>query len=92
MSENGSIAPYNTIIGYASTNVAFYSNGNNSHTPRKNRIIYTKVYIGIKLQCVEFARRWLFLHKGCVFHQITGAADIWSQVDNAQRVVDKKMF
>jgi hypothetical protein len=33
-----------------------------------------------------------FLRKGCVFHQIVGAADIWSEVYNVQRVVDKKCF
>jgi len=91
LSVYGKIAPYDTIIGYASTNVASYSNGNDSHTPEETDYLY-KVYIGIKWQCVEFARRWLFLRKGCVFHQIVGAVDIWSQVDNAQRVVDRKCF
>ena len=88
---NGSIAPYNTIIGYASTNVASYSNGDDHHTPIESDYLY-KVYIGMKWQCVEFARRWLFLRKGCVFHEIVGAADIWTQVYNVQRVVDKKCF
>ena len=86
-----SSTPYNTIIGYASTNVASYSNGDGHHTPEESDYLY-KVYIGLKWQCVEFARRWLFLRKGCVFHQIVGAKDIWSEVYNVQRVVDKKCF
>jgi glutathionylspermidine amidase/synthetase len=85
------LAPYNTIVGYASTNVAAYSNGNDSHTPEESSYLY-KVYTGIKWQCVEFARRWLFIRKGCVFHEIVGAADIWTEVDNVQRVVDRKCF
>lgn len=51
-----------------------------------------KVYRGIRWQCVEFAHRGVFIRKGCIFHQIVGAVDILSQVDNAQRVVDKKCF
>ena len=90
VSGNGTIAPYNTIQGYASNNVPAYSNGDDHH-PEESNFLY-KVYTGIKWQCVEFARRWLFIRKGCVYHQIVGAVDIWSQVDNAQRVVDKKCF
>jgi glutathionylspermidine amidase/synthetase len=48
--------------------------------------------MGIKWQCVEYARRWLFIRTGCVFQSIDGAADIWNQVINVQRVVDKKCF
>jgi hypothetical protein len=79
ISGNGTIAPFNAIQGYASTNVPAYSNGNDSH-PEESNYLY-KVYTGIKWQCVEFARRWLFIRNGCVFHQIVGAVDIWSEVD-----------
>jgi len=48
--------------------------------------------MGIKWQCVEYARRWLFMRKGCVFGSIDGAADIWTQISNVQRVVDKQCF
>jgi glutathionylspermidine amidase/synthetase len=43
-------------------------------------------------QCVEYARRWLFIRKCCVFDSVVGAADIWTQIETVQRVVDGKCF
>lgn len=48
--------------------------------------------MGMKWQCVEFARRWLFIRKGCVFDSIDGAGDMWTQLDYVQRVVDGKCY
>ena len=48
--------------------------------------------MGIKWQCVEYARRWLFVRKGCVFDSIPGAADMWTQLKYVQRVVDGRCF
>jgi glutathionylspermidine amidase/synthetase len=48
--------------------------------------------MGIKWQCVEYARRWLFLRKGCVFDSIDAAADMWTQLKYVQRVVDGQCF
>ncbi|CAF1046090.1 unnamed protein product [Adineta steineri] len=78
-------------MGYASTNVEAYSNGNDTYVSKESSYLYG-IYMGIKWQCVEYSRRWLFIRKGCVFKSIPGAADIWTQVDSAQRVVDKKCF
>ncbi len=36
ISGNGTIAPFNTIQGYVSTNVPAYSNGNDSHAEESN--------------------------------------------------------
>lgn len=83
-------APYNVITGYASTNVPAYSNGNDSHTSNEWNFLYG-VFTGMKWQCVEYARRWLFIRKGCVFDSIDGAKDIWN-LTIVQRVVDKKCF
>jgi glutathionylspermidine amidase/synthetase len=55
-------------------------------------IVKYGVYMGIKWQCVEYARRWLFIRKGCIFDSIDGAADMWTQLNNVQRVVDSKTF
>jgi glutathionylspermidine amidase/synthetase len=35
------------------------------------------VYMGHKWQCVELARRWLYVNKGCVFDDISMAYDIF---------------
>ena len=79
------------ITGYASTNVEAYSNGNDSYTSNEWNFLY-EVFMGMKWQCVEYARRWLFIRKGCVFDSVEGAADMWTQLDSVQRVVDGKCF
>ena len=91
ISGNQTNAPFNEITGYASTNVPAYSNGNDSYISNQENYLYG-VYTGIKWQCVEYARRWLFIRKGCVFDSVDGAADIWTQIDYVQRVADKKCF
>ena len=48
--------------------------------------------MGIKWQCVEYVRRWLFVRKGCVFDSVVGAADMWTQLKYVQRVVDGQCF
>ena len=48
--------------------------------------------MGMKWQCVEYARRWLFIRTGCAFGDIKAAADMWTQLDSVQRVVDGKCF
>ncbi|CAF4299045.1 unnamed protein product [Rotaria sp. Silwood2] len=82
---------YGEIMGYASTNVPAYSNENDTYVSYESHYLYG-VYMGMKWQCVEYARRWLFIRKGCVFKSIVGAADIWTEVDSVQRVIDGKCF
>ncbi|CAF0884538.1 unnamed protein product [Rotaria sordida] len=82
---------YGEIMGYASTNVPAYSNENDTYISYESYYLYG-VYMGIKWQCVEYARRWLLIRKGCVFKSIVGAADIWTEVDSVQRVIDGKCF
>lgn len=84
-------APYGTIIGYASSNVPSYSNGNDTYISYEENYLYG-IYMGIKWQCVEYARRWLFLRKGCAFSSIPGAADMWTNLDYVQQVVDGKQL
>ncbi|CAF4243962.1 unnamed protein product, partial [Adineta steineri] len=74
--DNTRKVPFNEIMGYASTNVEAYSNGNDTYTSKENSYLYG-IYMGIKWQCVEYSRRWLFIRKGCVFKSIEGAADMW---------------
>jgi glutathionylspermidine amidase/synthetase len=54
--------------------------------------IFFVIFTGMTWQCVEYARRWLFIRKGCVFDTVVGAADMWTQLNNVQRVVDRKCF
>ena len=78
------------ITGYASTNVPAYSNGNDSYISEEYHFLH-KVYIGMKWQCVEYARRWIFIRKGCVFGDVDGASDMWN-LTTVQRIVDKRCF
>jgi len=76
-------AKFNTLLGYAPGNVPVYS----SHYPsaddtefpdRKSYRSYIDgIFMGYKWQCVEFARRWLYLNKGCTFDNIPMAYDIF---------------
>ncbi|TLS66994.1 CHAP domain-containing protein [Mariprofundus erugo] len=80
MQEN---AKFNTILGYAPGHVPVYS----SHYPsadeaefasrRDFRSYIDGVFMGYKWQCVEFARRWLYLNHGCTFDNIPMAYDIF---------------
>jgi glutathionylspermidine amidase/synthetase len=48
--------------------------------------------MGMKWQCVEYSRRFLYMRKGCVFESVNDAADMWTQLTDVQRVSDKKIF
>ncbi|CAF1242093.1 unnamed protein product [Adineta steineri] len=85
------LAPYNAIVGIASSNVPAYSNGNDSYISYQESYL-DGVYMGIKWQCVEYARRWTYIRKSSVFKSIEGANDMWSQLTYVERVADKKRF
>ncbi|CAF4259220.1 unnamed protein product [Rotaria sp. Silwood2] len=85
------LAPYNSIVGIASSNAAAYSNGNDSYISYEDSYLYG-IYMGIKWQCVEYARRWTFLRKSSIFESVNGANDIWNQIKYIERVIDKEKF
>jgi trypanothione synthetase/amidase len=91
ISGNTTNAPYGAITGYASTNVPAYSNGNDTYISEDPSYLYG-IYTGMKWQCVEYARRWIFLRKECVFDSVDAAANMWTQLNNVQRVVDNQCF
>ncbi|CAF1100836.1 unnamed protein product [Rotaria sordida] len=83
--------PFNHILGTASTNVPAYSNTDDEIFSVERHYMHG-IFMGIKWQCVEYARRWLLLRKGCVFKNIRCAADIWTQLNNVERVNDGQRF
>lgn len=85
------IAPFNQVLGTASTNVPAYSN-TDDETFSIGRHYMHGIFMGVKWQCVEYARRWLLVRKGCVFENIRCAADIWTQLTHVERVTDGKQF
>lgn len=77
-------APFGTLLGYAPGGVAIYSSNYGSLDPRKYpedadfRSYIGNEYMGHKWQCVEFARRFLFLNYGVVFTDVGMAWEIFS--------------
>ena len=76
-------APFGTVLGIAQGNVPIYSCDYNSadESLYPDRHAYRNyiddIFIGYKWQCVEFARRWLYLNKGYTFDDIAMAYDIF---------------
>lgn len=45
---------------------------------RSYRSYLNNIFMGYKWQCVEFARRWLYLNKGYIFDEVAMAYDIFN--------------
>ena len=77
-------ARFGTVLGIASGEVPIYS----SHYPTVDenempdnhsyRSYVDGIFMGYKWQCVEFARRWLYLNKGYIFDEVGMAYDIFT--------------
>ena len=85
------VSPYGQVLGADADSVKAYSNC------QSNCVIFDPnkwhgTYTGIKWQCVEYARRWLLVHKGMVFGDVDVAADIWNKIDHLTRVDTKKQI
>jgi hypothetical protein len=48
--------------------------------------------MGLKWQCVEYARRWTFLRKSSIFESVEGANDMWNQLKYVERITDQQKF
>ncbi len=74
---------FGSVLGFAPGNVPSYSCDYDTADDTKlpNRQAYRSyldgVYMGYKWQCVEFARRWLYVNRGYVFDDIAMAYDIF---------------
>lgn len=76
--------PFGTLLGYAPGGVAIYS----SDYDHLDQALYPDdasfrsyvghEYMGYKWQCVEFARRFLYLNYGVVFTDVGMAYEIFS--------------
>lgn len=77
-------AKFGTLLGVAPGGVPIYSSDYDSVDEREypTRQSYQShvdgVFMGYKWQCVEFARRWLYLNKGYIFEDIPMAYDIFN--------------
>lgn len=76
--------PFGTVLGIAPGNVPSYScdyetADETTHPDRTSyRSYFDGIYMGYKWQCVEFARRWLYINKGYIFNDVTMAYEIFT--------------
>jgi glutathionylspermidine amidase/synthetase len=74
---------FGTLLGYAPGNVGAFSSdydtASDQQYPRRSsyRSYYDGVYMGYKWQCVEFARRWMYINHGYIFDDVAMAYDIF---------------
>lgn len=76
-------AKFGAVLGHAPGGVPAYSSDyatvDDRELPDRQsyRHMVDGIYMGFKWQCVEFARRWLYLNKGLVFDDVPMAYDIF---------------
>ncbi len=74
---------FGTLLGHAPGGVPAYSSDYDSADDEQlpDRHAYRSyldgIYMGHKWQCVEFARRWLYVNKGWIFDDVAMAFDIF---------------
>ena len=96
-SGSGKPAKFGTVLGYGPGNVPVHSSDYDSADRRElpTRQAYRSyvdgVYMGHKWQCVELARRWMYLNKGYVFDDIAMAYDIF-RLRNVRVVADDTLL
>jgi len=80
---NFGVEKFGTVLGLAPGDVPVYSSDYDSadDTQLPDRHAYRSyldgIYMGHKWQCVEFARRWLYVNKGYIFDNVAMAFDIF---------------
>jgi len=76
-------AKFNTKLGCAMGDVPVFSSDYHSADEvmfpdrQAYRSYVDNIFMGYKWQCVEFARRWLYLNKGYIFDNVAMAYDIF---------------
>ncbi|NVJ91651.1 MAG: bifunctional glutathionylspermidine amidase/synthase [Methylocystaceae bacterium] len=77
-------AKFGTLLGVGPGNVEVYSSDYKTAddalypTRESYRSYIDETFIGYKWQCVELARRWLYVNKGYVFDDVAMAYDIFN--------------
>ena len=88
---------FGTILGYAPGNVPAYSSDYETADDRElptrqsYRSYQDGIYMGHKWQCVEFARRWLYVNHGYVFDDIAMAHDIF-RLKTVRHIADNRLL
>lgn len=84
MISDKNVELFGVLLGHAPGGVAAYSSDYetalDTEYPKRSsyRSYYDGVYMGYKWQCVEFARRWMYINKGYIFDDVAMAYDIFA--------------
>lgn len=84
MSAESKSVPFGSLLGVAEGGVCSYSSDYQSASdqdyPSRSsyRSYYDGIYMGYKWQCVEFARRWLYVNRGYIFNDVAMAYEIFN--------------
>ncbi len=81
--------PFGQELGHTTNKVIAYSNCQ-AHCVYPSPVEKDGIFLGIKWQCVEFARRWLFTEFGMSFPSIDFAYEFWGKIDHLVAVAEKK--
>ncbi len=81
------VSRYGEVLGTADPGVPAHSNCSSACVSFEPHVRDGR-FLGMKWQCVEYARRWLYTAKGAVFGDVDVAADVWRRVDALTRVAD----
>ncbi|OGK69302.1 bifunctional glutathionylspermidine amidase/glutathionylspermidine synthase, partial [Candidatus Roizmanbacteria bacterium RIFOXYB2_FULL_41_10] len=80
-------APFDTLLGIGPKGLKVYSSNYDSVKKSKSsdrdsfRSYFDNIWMGYKWQCVELARRWMYLHTGHTFEDVPMAYDIFKLKD-----------
>ena len=86
-------APFGTLLGIAPGDVPVfssdYASADDNELPNRHayRSYVDGIFMGYKWQCVEFARRWLYVNHGYIFDDVAMAYDIF-RLQNVRVVRD----
>lgn len=90
-------AKFGTLLGIAPGNVPVYSSdypsADTNELPDRQayRSYLDGIFMGYKWQCVEFARRWLYVNRGYIFDGVAMAYDIF-QLRSVRVVKDNTLL
>lgn len=94
---NNEVAKFGSVLGYAPGGISVHSCDYNSadREDLPNRHAYRSyvdgIFMGYKWQCVELARRWLYINKGYIFDEISMAYDIF-RLKTVRRISDDTLL
>lgn len=97
MHKTPSDVPFGGLLGTTVGGVEAYSSDydtadSNAYPKRKSFRSYVDgIYMGYKWQCVEFARRWMYLNNGYIFDDVAMAYEIF-ELDSVREIsTDKRL-